>query len=263
MSLIVSVRSAEGIVIAGDSLASTTTTAPVAGDISLQCGGCGETTNIPGKALGVTSVRLNSFPNAIKVFPFLQRFGVGTFGAGVVIDQTIYFVARQLEQAIGMAGKEMSVQDCAEAIGTHFQTLLNLTPGPKAAPLSLGFHVNGYDNQKPVTVTVNLIAGQEGSTQRHDETYFYTVGGIHDVVQALNQHYQGQGGASRLASLGDARGFAEFLLRTTIDFQRFGVQIPSVGGEIALGLITPTEGFTWIQKPNILAMMSSEEGSGA
>ena len=48
-------------------------------------------------------------------------------------------------------------------------------------------------------------------------------------------------------SLQDAVDYAEYLINATANFQRFANMIPSVGGEVDIGLITPFRPFTWIK----------------
>lgn len=56
----------------------------------------------------------------------------------------------------------------------------------------------------------------------------------------------------------DAIDFAQFIIRTTIDAQRFsdGIimapgDVPGVGGSIDIGFVTSTEGFTWINRKTL------------
>ena len=51
-------------------------------------------------------------------------------------------------------------------------------------------------------------------------------------------------------SLQDAIDYAKFLIPTTADYQRFSGNLPTVGVEIDIALVTVRRGFQWIsQKP--------------
>ena len=62
----------------------------------------------------------------------------------------------------------------------------------------------------------------------------------------------------KMFSLQDAIDFAEFLIRTTIDCQRFSVMIPNVGGDIDIALVTPFNGFQWIRQKQIGAFLEEK-----
>ena len=49
-------------------------------------------------------------------------------------------------------------------------------------------------------------------------------------------------------TLQDAIDYAIFLIRTTIDYQRFATMVPTVGGDIDVAIITHHGGFQWIQE---------------
>lgn len=46
------------------------------------------------------SFTASTFTYAQKVFPFLGKFGVGTFGAGQVANKTMHFAIRELEASL-------------------------------------------------------------------------------------------------------------------------------------------------------------------
>jgi hypothetical protein len=59
-------------------------------------------------------------------------------------------------------------------------------------------------------------------------------------------------------SLQDAVDSARFLIRTTIDFQRFSGKLPTVGGEIDMALITNRRGFRWIAQKELHRILDRE-----
>ena len=249
MTLIVAVRSAEGIVVAGDTLASGAASVPIIANLDVACQHCGETTQVRNHAIGSTRVPLNTFPSARKVFPFVERFGVGVYGQGVIVNQTPFFAIRQLEAQVRREGREpIGVEACARAIAEHLSPMMKSDPQVPSDEV-VGCQVSGYDDENPNTVDVQIDGDGKWKTRSFTNLFGYTTSGEHSVVNALNQLHQGQQGAQfSLVSLGDAIDVAEFLIRTTIDHHRFGPLVPTVGGNIDIGQVTPHKGYTWIRR---------------
>ena len=252
MSLIVSVRSAEGIIIAGDTLLSTSRQIPIDLDVQFNCTGCGET-NAVKRQVGSPPVPSNSFPSSRKIFPILDRFGVGTFGMAVIGNETPFLTLKKLEAEKREKNQSFdTVRKCAEALGDRLAKRLRThRPAGPDDQVAVGLHVNGYDDGKPVTITVLVkntgattlsVEGKKGGS--------YIANGDGALVADLSQRYQKEGGLGALVSAGDAIDFAHFLVRTTIDYQRFRGQIPTVGGQVDIGWITPHAGFAWVKKSN-------------
>ena len=253
MTLIVSVRSAEGIVVAGDTLASGMAQIPFASDLETTCPRCGERTTHQNLPVASINMPLNSFPSSRKVFPFFDRFGIGTFGVGIIEHRTPFFAIRQMEEDFKvnrrLDPKRSSLEDAADAIARHM--------APKIAADSqiadddiVGFHINGYANGGPQTRVIGIKGDGTTDVATYTEIYGYTTAGDESVVRALHQLSQTQGAVQHLSlvSLGDAVHFAEYLIRTTIDHQRFGSSVPTVGGNIDVGHVTPHAGYTWIRR---------------
>ena len=55
-----------------------------------------------------------------------------------------------------------------------------------------------------------------------------------------------------LFSLQDAIDLSEFLITATGTFQRFANEVPTVGGEVDIALVTPFEGFQWIKRKKLM-----------
>lgn len=62
-------------------------------------------------------------------------------------------------------------------------------------------------------------------------------------------------------NLQDAIDYTIFLIRTTIDYQRFATMVPVVGGDIDLAIITHHAGFKWIQYKEYVGEQSKLERS--
>ena len=233
MTLIVSVRTPDGVVVAGDSLLP-----------------------LPRKD---SSVPQKTFPYGQKIFPFCGKFGIGAFGgAGLLENKSIYSIIRLFEQGLEEI-PSIQVTDIAKKIGDEIHgflqqqfkrenTSLDTIPENEAV---LGFQVIGYDNTDPKTVEVFL-----GKTVhcRVQHAFGCTISGSQEVVQAIWGLYETQPESQPpypLFSLQDAIDYAEFLIRTTIDHQRFSQAIPSVGGDIDIALVTLFDSFQWIRQKSL------------
>src|SRR5262249_52612810 len=127
VTLIVSMRIPDGIVLAGDSLSTLMRGTEVQGDIEVKCPQCGHdhttTAKLQGAAFPATSL-----PFAQKIFPFLDEFGVGTSGAAQLRGKTIYFAIRELEKEVRESRdgeRPSSVSQVAALIGDRARQLLH------------------------------------------------------------------------------------------------------------------------------------------
>ena len=254
MTLIVSIRTSDGIVIAGDSLSTMRGQIQIQAGVHVKCPSCGhehdEKANIGGLPIPTTTLSY-----AQKIFPFMDKFGVGTFGAGQLVGKTMYFALRELEQELKNTDKQIdSLTNAADRIGNHVHDLVkkqipNLNSAPDNASI-IGFQVVGYDSGKPRTIDVSI--GKKVRKQNHDGLGA-TVSGDRVVVNAIwglyAQDPQHQP-TYEAFSLQDAIEYSEFLIRTTADHQKFSRALATVGGDIDVALLTPFDGYRWIkQKP--------------
>ncbi len=268
MTLIVSLRIPDGVVIAGDSLATMMSKLQAQVKIDVKCPECGFEHPIETQ-LDTISMPSTTFSYAQKVFPFLRKYGIGTFGSGQLAGKTIYFAMRELENQIQKSGKlPNGVSEVAQIIGKPTQNLLkkqlesegkNINDAPDDwSPL--GFQVVGYDDDQAVTIEVKIgkklqvkeIAGSG-----------CTVSGSTAMVELLFQLYAKQPAEKpvyALFSLQDAITYAEFLIGTTASHQQFSRTIPKVGGQIDVGLVTPFDEYQWIRRKSLHA--SLEGGNG-
>lgn len=230
MTLIVSLRIPDGIVLAGDSLST-----------------------LPTPAVPTTlSYRQ-------KIFPFCEKFGVGTFGADLLADTSVYFSLRLFEERLKQQPPK-GATEIARKIGTEFHNLLveqlrredvSVDALP-AKQVFLGFQVVGYNESEPRTVEV--LVGKEVRLHVLDKLGC-TVSGNQEIVQAIWGLSESSSESSHsfppVTSLQDAIDYAEFLIRTTIDYQRFSPNFPNVGGDIDIALVTPFDGFRWIRQNSL------------
>lgn len=87
----------------------------------------------------------------------------------------------------------------------------------------------------------------------------YVTGDL-SVVGLLWANPQGANANFGAFSLQDAIDYSKFLIRTTADFQRFSGNMPTVGGEIDIALVTNHRGFRWIAQKELYRKLDAEKG---
>jgi hypothetical protein len=256
MTLIVSLRIADGIVIAGDSFSTMISQIEIGGEIAVKCPGCGHEQKIEPKAQ--IPLPASTFSFAQKVFPFMKSYGVGTFGAGQLARKTMYFAIKELERELeNKKVKLAGVTEAANKIAAHVHKLVkigisNLDQSPDDW-YSVGFQVVGYDEGKAKTIEIKL--GKNIKLNTFDHPSGCTVSGetrlvIEGIWKLYKKYPQDQAGYS-VFSLQDAIDYSEFLINTTARYQRFSRSLSTVGGEIDIGLVTPFHGFKWIRQKSL------------
>lgn len=257
MTLIVSLRIPDGIVLAGDSLSTLMGQGQLAGTIDVTCPACNHAYEVQ-SSTPIFPVLGTTFSYAQKVFPFCVNFGVGTFGAGLLANKSVYFAMRLFEQRLKATSSE-GVTKIAKKLGDEIHNLLKEQLKQENISLDvfpedqvfLGFQVVGYDDTDPKTVEVYV---GKNVHRQVVEDLGCTVSGSHEIVQAILGVYEKRPESRPpypLFSLQDAIDYAEFLIRTTIDHQRFSQTVPNVGGDIDIALVTPFDGFRWIRQKSL------------
>jgi hypothetical protein len=260
MTLIVSLRIPDGIVIAGDSLATMMSNMQISADINVVCPDCGHSHTLQRHPVVNMQMPATTFSYAQKIMPMLREYGIGTFGQGKVGGKTIYYALREFEQSLYTTQRVAlikSVEDVATAIGKHIQNLLEqdlrsinkLFEDVADDWFPVGFHVVGYTKGEP-QVYILRVGKQLEITLMNEEC---SVSGQSDIVAALFQMQNAKPTlkpAYNVFTLQDAIEYAKFLIQTTSLQQQFSSTIPTVGGDIDVALLTPFDKFTWIeQKP--------------
>jgi hypothetical protein len=259
MTLIVSVRSLDGIVIAGDSLATFLNAPTVTGDIDIDCPACNHRhvtqAVLPGNAHAATTLSY-----AQKIFPFMDRFGVGIYSGLIVLGRTVHFAFREYEKQCQDEGQEFSgAAEAAKAAGDYLHGLLRRNFQQEGLDINdrpdgwthNGFQLIGYDAESPVTYVATIGKTVEVTPYSGLDL---TVCGDVTVSNCFFELYSKNQDSIPLIggfSLQDAIEYAEFLVRTTALHQRFSQKIPTVGGEIDIALVTPFEGFQWVRQKKL------------
>lgn len=269
MTLIVSVISADGIVIAGDSLSSLNRHISVNESREVTCPDCGHKHTVKTEIQG--NLGHTTFSHTEKVFPFLKRYGIGVFGSGLIGRHSVNFLIRSYEHYRKQQNKRkhkqqnrrqqdtsIGVTQVAEEIGVNLHSLLKkqladekktLTDFPESH-IFLGFQIVGYDDLRPRTIEVLL--SRDVRCQVFDQLGCY-ASGSKEVVEAiwkLNETRRETNPIYEVFSLKEAIDYVDFLISSTIAFQRFSPMTPNVGGDIDIALVRPFDDIQWIrQKP--------------
>jgi len=250
MTLIVSLRVPDGVVIAGDSLQT------VRGNLQMELKQ--HPVDIPGHGefkidlkLPAMEISTSTYSYAQKIFPFRKKYGMGAFGLGIINQRTIYNHIKNLER--NLTG-DLDLIGVAEKIKDYFWAefqedlkkqgkLAELEKLPDNATV-FGMQIIGYTAETDYSGhTVQITIGKKATIQEFGGIGC-TVSGETNVPQKLWQLGNANYGAF---SLQDAVDYAEFLIHTTAVHQRFANMIPTVGGFIDMALLTNYNDFRWIK----------------
>jgi hypothetical protein len=254
MTLVVSLRVPDGVVLAADSLQTTQgTLIPGLKDLTFIAPKSGEVVKIDDLKLPPIVIPTSTSSYAQKLFPFKEKFGVATFGNGIVNQRTMYNHFKNLENQVKT--NVDSISSAATIIKNYFanevKQELDANPNkdlPKDAYL-FGFQLVGYESpEEKLGKAIELLFGKETRLNNIDGIGC-SVSGDMVLVNKLwelqkAEHMQINFGTF---SLQDAIDYAEFLINTTASFQRFVNMIPTVGGAVDIALITNYSKFKWIK----------------
>lgn len=258
MSLIVSLRIPDGIVVATDSLATSLDILEIASDIEAECPKCKEKIKLEDIKLPSIGIPISASSFTQKLFSFKEEYAISSCGQGIINNRSIFFHVKQFEKS----NEEIdSLEQLVDTLVGYFETQLSqqYSNYKTEAPEDwrpLGFHINGYEavEDRPVATTYEVYVGRN-NIKRKIDSIGCTIGGYQQVVQKLWEI--GKGNRKRqfkypLFSLQDAIDLSEFLITTTSTFQRFSNEVPTVGGDIDIALITPFHKFQWIKKKDLM-----------
>ncbi len=216
MTLIVSLRIPDGIVIAGDSLSTLMGQGQFEATVGVICPICNHQHEIQSKS-PIFPVPGTTFSYAQKVFPFCGKFGVGTFGMGLLANKSVHFTIRLLEQKLEEDKTFLtSATETAQIIGNEIHTFLSqeniIMENTPEDQFLLGFQVVGYDDNDPKTIEV--LIGKDVD-YRPVEGLGCTVSGSKKIVQAIWDLYETDPQSQppyEVFSLQDAIDYAEFFV---------------------------------------------------
>lgn len=281
MTLVVSVRALDGVILAADSLSTMNSRLELVTEMEVDCAECKNTVRVSDvysdarahatcpsctKSIAIKlekppAVQMSSstMSYAQKVFPFLDTFGVAVFGSSAIGPKTIFNHMKGFERTLqtsiedgslakpGVQGVAQLIRDFCE---TEFAKLYPDAASRASLPnVVFGLQVVGYDAvDSPTAETVELAFGSTTTTSVFTGLGLRASGDtrLNDHLAAACKGLSMQPMVEAL-SLQDAIDYAEFLIRTTIGVQRFANMIPLVGGDVDIALITNYSEFRWIK----------------
>jgi len=181
--------------------------------------------------------------------------GIAVYGSPFLNGRTVESNIREFEK-MKIVGKE-TVEEVAKKLADYFYNVVkkDVKDISKIAEKSLviGFQVIGYDKEDvKIGKTFMVRIGRKVAVEsKHTLGYSCSFGGEGQVVKKLwkvDPNIPIAKPNYGLMTLQDAIDYAIFLIRTTIDYQRFATMIPTVGGDIDVAIITHYGGFKWIQE---------------
>jgi len=198
-----------------------------------------------------------------KVFPFLRRFGIGVYGTGEVDGNgSVYSFLRAYEDLLdeNQSG-EMSLQDVAKAIGNRLLTQRwRSLIGQKEfitddefnefyGGMFQAVHVVGYQDGQPTIcrVTIRIKAQMFGKDETFDKDGFcYFPSTDREFFElfappAVVVNQDNAIASPLFQDIPDMRTYAISLIKNAAETDS------TVGGNINVGLITLTSGFSWLE----------------
>lgn len=292
MTLVVSLRVMDGVIIAADSLATIESQLEFQVAAERDCPHCSEHVeleNIFAHAVAdvpcpicTKNVRVESLTPPIyrtasstmsfaqKLFPFLDTYGVAVFGLSAFGQKTVYNHLKGFERSIRdeiakdetladtkYKGINAVTEEIRKFLQAEFDKAFGQSVPEDMPPEVFGVQVVGYNS--PLDATPKTVELRFGKTPDQIESsgLDFTVSGDTTFVTELLQLCTNQRmrPVFEHLSLQDAIDYAEFLVRTAATVQRFANQIPTIGGEVDIGLITAYSEFRWIRSKKLARVL--------
>jgi hypothetical protein len=275
VSLGIAIKGPEGIVLAADSRVTLFNQLP--------------NPQSPGETLIIPA----TFDNATKLLKVTDQDSVGavTYGLGAMMTpdgpRTMQSFIPEFEEELKTSGVDkLLVQDFADRLSQFFlgrwDQLVNRPANPGD---EISFLVGGYDEglpygriflfqipTRPAPIEQNAGPGQFGITWggQHDLVYRLLYGfdiALPNLLQShlklTNEQLENLGEQMRIQfaagipfqflPLQDCVDLAVFLIRSTINFQRFRTSIRGVGGPIEVATVTRAKGFQFVAQKRIIS----------
>ena len=256
MTLLVSVRVPDGIIVGADSLATISVSRQEKAVRKITCPECGHEHDVEVKFQLPSGG--STLPYALKLIPMFERVAVATTGSYIIGAKTTFSLLAEFEAE----HQFKSIPKLAKALGAWFHQRLR-DAGVKTDEVAegreiMGFQVSGYEEDGAKTISVKI-----GKNVTFDEyvDFGVTISGETAVVKQLWQLQRDRpqiGSAYQTWSVLDAVEYVKFAISTTAALQRFSMIAPSVGGDIDIALLTPQRHFRWIQKKPLVDLMLSD-----
>ncbi len=262
MTLVVSVRVPDGIVLGADSLSTLAMQHTATASGPAQCPKCGEEHEV---SLEVSLPRgagtLSTLPSALKLMPLWGRFGVATYGNSMIGDHSMYALVQEFQKEHEFGDLEEAANGLGEWLQRRFAETTDIDNLPDKS-FAFGFHISGHRDGHPFTVTTRV--GKQVTTRLLDG-FGATIDGETSVVTqmwGLKKEQPQMGALYQAWSVSDAADYVEFLISLTANSQRFGLMVPNVGGAIDIALVMPQNSFRWMKQKALAKLLLEEVSYG-
>lgn len=263
MTLVVSARVPDGIVVGADSLSTLTVSGKGVAATKAKCPNCGGEHDVEievelPQGLGT----LSTSPHSLKLIPLFNRIGVAITGMSMIGRRTVLSLLLEWEDNNRFEKPSKVARDLGKWLHDALKKQTDVAAIPEDKHV-LGFQVSGYEDEEPKTFIVNI--GNDVKVDAKGD-FGVTVSGETAIIKQLWQLRETNpqmGSAYNAWSVLDAADYVKFAIATTANFQRFLTMIPTVGGDIHMALITAQGRFTWIDKKplaDLLLPLPREEG---
>jgi 20S proteasome alpha/beta subunit len=217
-----------------------------------------------------------------KVFQLSARIGGVTCGRAYLSKKGVLSLIEEFKASAKASGSnldEIAVKDLADRIGAFFQSKWQeqAADSSEGGASLLSLVIGGYENgvnrifevsiPGPSIVEISTLHEMGAAWRGQTDVVTRLIKGFDPRISRLSWFQPSY--AQELEklkymigfdamTLQDAIDFAIFLIRTTIDMQRFsdGIaldpgDIPGTGGPIDIAIIRPNEGFAWVQRKEL------------
>lgn len=259
MTLVTSLRIADGVVLSADSLQTTIgTLQPELKNYKIQAPKSKEIINVPSIKMPPINIPSSTSSYAQKLFPFKEKYGIAIFGSNIVNNRTIYNHIKVLENSID---EDLTLNQVGDKMKEYFEneikTQLKNIPNLNPNQTIFGLQIVGFKNGKDITgTTLEYNFGAKTKFNEH-KGIGCTVSGDNFIAMTVFQAQKRNPINFGAFSLQDGIDFCEFMTNTTSNYQRFANMIPTVGGNVDIALITEYSGFKWIKVKNLTKILES------
>ena len=253
MSLVISLRIPDGIVMAADSLS----TAQMTFNIIQKDEKSGKESASPPIPIPISA---SSFTQ--KLFPLLGKYGIGTYGLGIINNKSIYHHISSFNNVTD--NYKCDIELISIDLIKYFENELEkqFPNYKKAAPPDwkpFGMHISGYKDNIGITKIISIGKENKISNQINIGSSFGGEGKVIKKLWEIGDNNPNLKFKFHLFSLQDAIDHCIYLIETTSKFQRFSNDFQTVGGEIDIALITPIHNFRWIQRKKLMEVLDNEQ----
>ena len=266
MSLVVSLRIPDGVVIAADSLTTLQGQIAFMPQIEISCPKCSQKIKSENSPPLMMPTALSTSTYGQKLFCFGENYGIGAFGQSILLGKSVGYLIERLEHETNLTDLE-GVSDLGHILRDRFDKLIHeQIKDIDRAPddfYPLGFQVAGYDSDEGKTIEVKIGKNSQIVPIIGMGCTFSGAGQVVLKLWELARQEKMQPTNYAAFSLQDAIDYADFLINTTASYQRFALMIPNVGGEVDIALVTPYRKFTWIRRKKLSRIIMGEGASNS